>query len=83
MQAEPEFYQGSRESTSAYELLGPRSMTAPLPRVFGTAEADVGGAEAGWRQDNRHTLVTEPAESGAGNEVIMSIAHVGMCYHPS
>jgi len=26
-----------------------------------------------WR-DNRHTLVTELAESGAGHEVIMSIA---------
>jgi hypothetical protein len=28
----------------------------------------------GRRHDNRHTLVTELAESGAGDEVIMSIA---------
>ena len=28
----------------------------------------------GLRHDNRHTLVTEPAESGTGDEVIMSIA---------
>jgi integrase len=27
-----------------------------------------------WEHDNRHTLVTELAESGAGDEVIMSIA---------
>jgi hypothetical protein len=27
-----------------------------------------------WEHENRHTLVTELAESGAGDEVIMSIA---------
>jgi len=26
-----------------------------------------------WRRDNRHTLVTELAESGSGDEVIMNI----------
>ena len=32
------------------------------------------GARWGRWHDNRHTLVTELAESGAGDEVIMSIA---------
>src|ERR1039458_6079929 len=31
------------------------------------------GVKGRWH-DNRHTLVTEPTESGAGDEVIMSIA---------
>ena len=39
------------------------------PHVFSTGTAKVVGP---WH-DNRHTLVTEPAESGAGDEVIMSI----------
>jgi integrase len=34
---------------------------------------DKAGVKGGWH-DNRHTLVTELAESGAGDEVIMSIA---------
>ena len=40
------------------------------PHVFSTGTAKVVGP---WH-DNRHTLVTELAESGAGDEVIMSIA---------
>jgi len=37
------------------------------------ARAERGKVVGPWR-DNRHTLVTELAESGAGDEVIMSIA---------
>jgi hypothetical protein len=35
--------------------------------------AGEGGVKGRWH-DNRHTLITELAESGAGDEVIMSIA---------
>jgi len=41
------------------------------------------GVKGRWH-DNRHTLVTELAESGAGDEVIMSIAgHVSRAMLPA
>lgn len=38
-----------------------------------TTGREAAAATGRWH-DNRHTLVTEPAESGAGDEVIMSTA---------
>src|ERR1039458_5501963 len=53
----------------------PRDPTRPITS-FKTAWSKVrlkAGVKGRWH-DNRHTLVTELAESGAGDEVIMSIA---------
>jgi integrase len=53
----------------------PKDPTRPITS-FKTAWAKVrekAGVKGRWH-DNRHTLVTELAESGAGDEVIMSIA---------
>jgi hypothetical protein len=58
----------------------PKDPTRPIT-AFKTAWTKVrkkAGIKGRW-QDNRHTLVTELAESGAGDEVIMSIArHVSL-----
>jgi hypothetical protein len=35
---------------------------------------------SGRWHDNRHTLITELAESGAGDETIMEIMLIGKCY---
>jgi len=57
----------------------PRSQRSDAPNhvlQFKTAWTKVrlkAGVKGRWH-DNRHTLVTELAESGAGDEVIMSIA---------
>jgi integrase len=53
----------------------PKDPTRPITS-FKTAWTKVrknAGVKGRWH-DNRHTLVTELAESGAGDEVIMSIA---------
>src|SRR5450631_3519525 len=53
----------------------PKDPTRPITS-FKTAWSKVrknSGVKGRWH-DNRHTLVTELAESGAGDEVIMSIA---------
>ena len=53
----------------------PKDPTRPITS-FKTAWSKVrqkAGVKGRWH-DNRHTLVTELAESGAGDEVIMSIA---------
>ena len=53
----------------------PKDPTRPITS-FKTAWIKVrekAGVQGRWH-DNRHTLVTELAESGAGDEVIMSIA---------
>jgi integrase len=53
----------------------PKDPTRPITS-FKTAWIKVrkkAGVKGRWH-DNRHTLVTELAESGAGDEVIMSIA---------
>src|ERR1700681_927440 len=53
----------------------PKDPTRPITS-FKTAWSKVrlkAGVKGRWH-DNRHTLITELAESGAGDEVIMSIA---------
>jgi integrase len=53
----------------------PKDPTRPITS-FKTAWSKVrkkAGVKGRWH-DNRHTLVTELAEAGAGDEVIMSIA---------
>ena len=53
----------------------PKDPTRPITsfKTAWTKVREKAGVKGRWH-DNRHTLVTELAESGAGDEVIMSIA---------
>jgi integrase len=53
----------------------PKDLTRPITsfKTAWTTVREKAGVKGRWH-DNRHTLVTELAESGAGDEVIMSIA---------
>jgi integrase len=53
----------------------PKDPTRPIIsfKTAWTKVREKAGVKGRWH-DNRHTLVTELAESGAGDEVIMSIA---------
>src|ERR1035441_7959359 len=51
----------------------PGSPTSPSTLFKTSSRPSQGRGEGRWH-DNRHTLVTELSESGAGDEVIMSIA---------
>ncbi len=53
--------------------MGGTQQRGNLPRL--TQVRDDAKVVGRWH-DNRHTLVTEPAESDAGDQVIMSIGHV-------
>lgn len=59
----------------AYGTPLPRDPTRPITsfKTAWTKVREKAGVKGRWH-DNRHTLVTELAESGAGDEVIMSIA---------
>ena len=66
---------GRSGSCSPPGRLSPKIRQRPITS-FKTAWIKVrrkAGVKGRWH-DNRHTLVTELAESGAGDEVIMSIA---------
>jgi integrase len=53
----------------------PKDPTRPITsfKTAWTKVREKAGVKGRWH-DNRHTLITELAESGAGDEVIMSIA---------
>jgi hypothetical protein len=61
-------------STYAGQKLGSWKQPLPNASIVLSNPPRIGSATPGRWHDNRHTLITELAESGAGDEVIIGIA---------